>query len=205
MSDTRTLESALDELTSALEAWDPDGAPEVEPILSALKELHLRFDPRKERLSAALCMTCMKLLEELQGHGQIGTEGAVGAVGELARGLVESLRDAAAVPQRSSARRPFVTLSSSGVSSGLSLAIDKVGDGGLDDVLLRMGFITREQADQARAVRDAKPDKTFEQIFLELGHASEATLEKAQRLVARGRGEAPPPTLTNDPWGNSPL
>jgi hypothetical protein len=147
----------------------------------------------------------MKLLEEIQGRGQIGRDVAVGAVGELAQGLKESLQKAAAVPQRSSAQRPFVTLSSSGKSSGLSLALGRSGDGSLDDVMLKMGFITREQADKARAIHTAKPDKPLDQIFLELGYASEVTLEKAQRLMARGRGETPPPMPKSDPWGNSPL
>jgi len=204
MSDTPTLETALGELTSAIESWDPDEAPSVGPILAALKELQVHFDPRSDRLSASLCVTCMKLLEELQGHGQVGREAAVGVVGELALGLKESLHTAAAAPQRPSTARPFVTLKSSGASTGLSLALDKVGDGELDAVMLKMGFVTREQADKARAIHKAKPDKPFEEIFRELGYASDATIEKAQRLLSRTRGQLPPPG-PQDAWGASAL
>lgn len=205
MTDPTPLDSALDALTASIEAWNPDENAGVDGILADLKELHLRFDPRKERLSSALCVTCMKLLEEIQGHGQVRTEAAVGAVGELALGLKESLEGAAAVPTRSSAQRPFVTLETSGQSSGLSLAIDTVPQGELDELMVKMGYVTREQADRAREVRDSSPDKPFEQIFVELGFASEATVESAVRIQARTRGEIPEPGGDRDPWGNSPL
>ena len=62
------LESSLEALTSKIDDWDPDAGHGVDEILHALKELQLRFDPRKDRLSSALCVTSMKLLEEI-GHG----------------------------------------------------------------------------------------------------------------------------------------
>ena len=71
MNDSRPspLEAALETLSEAVAAWDPDKGPQVDPILVALKELHLRFDPRRDRLSASLCVTSMKLLEQIQAHG----------------------------------------------------------------------------------------------------------------------------------------
>ena len=47
-------EQALEAFTQAIEAWDPDTAPGVDAMLDALRDLHLKFDPRKDRASAAM-------------------------------------------------------------------------------------------------------------------------------------------------------
>jgi hypothetical protein len=208
MSDTPTtqVEAALDALSNAVASWDPDNGPDVDPILGALKELHLCFDPRKDRLSASLCVTSMKLIEQIQAHGAVGSAAAVGAVGELALGLKESLGTEAAVETRVSASRPFVTLQSSGQSSGLSLALDNVDNRPLSEVMTKMGMLTAEQVEHIRSVRaEGSTTKLFGEIAIELGYATQTTIETALRLQQRGRGEIPETRDPDDAWGNSPL
>ncbi len=205
-SQATPLDAALETLSAAVAAWDPDRGPGVEPILHALKELHLCFDPRKERLSASLCVTSMKLIEQVQAHGSVGSAAAVSAVGELALGLEESLATGAAVQPRSSTSRPFVTLSSSGESSGLSLALDNVGNRPLSEVMLTMGLLNQEQIEHVRKVRAKDQTKRlFGEIAIELGYVSAAAVESALRMQQRSRGEIPEARTPDDAWGNSPL
>jgi hypothetical protein len=207
-SHAAALEAALETLSQTVAQWDPDNGPEVTPILAALKELHLCFDPRKDRLSASLCVTSMKLLEQIQEHGSVGSVAAVGAVGELALGLQESLSAETAVATHSSAARPFVTLQSSGQSSGLSLALalDNVDDQPLSEVMIKMGMLTAEQAEHVRAVRDeGETTKLFGELAVELGYVSQTTVDTALRLQQRGRGEVPEAREPDDAWGSSPL
>jgi len=205
------LESALDAFTHAIEAWDPDTSPGVEEMLAALRELHLKFDPRKDRVSAAMCMTSMKLLESLQRSGRVELPEAIGAMGELSLGLREALvrRAADAGVGRPTPRDAMVVLGGgpkTAGSSGLSLAIGGGAEQTLDEVMVRMNMLTRAQADEVLAAQQSEdPQRPFGELAIELGHASEMTVESALRLQARARGETPERRPADDAWGNSPL
>jgi len=203
-----TLESALEQLTQTVQAWDPDLNPDLDPLLEALRGLQLRFDPRRERLSAALCVTSMKLLEQIAARGQVGPAAAVSVVGELTRGLREALSTAAAAPaSRPGSRGNMVTLQASTKSSGLSLAVDSVQDQHIGELMVRMNMLTQEQVDHVLEVQSGtEPHKRFGEIAMELGYASEWTVDNALRLQQRGRGEVPADESgAGDPWGQSPL
>jgi len=211
-ADKTPLERSLEALARALERWDPDTGGDVTPLLLALRELDLRFDPRKDRLSSALCVTSMKLLEEVSAHGAVGPEAAVKAVGELARGLRETLAThaapVAAGPAPAATRGgPTLTLRAPGSGSGLSLALPSTEGQSLGELMLRLNMLTREQHQQvldtnAAAAHD---DALYGQVAIELGFTSPAVIESAQRLQSRGRGVTPPPKPSDDPWGDSPL
>lgn len=207
-----TLASALDGLTASIQAWDPDRNPHVGPLLDALRELQLRFDPRRDRLAASLCVTSMRLLEEVERQGRIGPEAAVSVVGELSLGLKETLSTASAAPAvRPGSRHAMVTLKSAEPKSGglsLSLAVDSVKQQKLGELMVRMNMLTQEQVDRVLEVQaKSQPRKRFGEVAMELGYASEWTVENALRLQARGRGELPtgPSAQAGDPWGSSPL
>jgi hypothetical protein len=203
-----TLDAALDRVTHAIQAWDPDRKPDVKPALEALRALQLRFDPRRERLAASLCVSGMKLLEQIAARGQIGPEAAVAVVGELAQGLRESLRAAAAAPvARPGTQHNMITLRASGKGSGLALAVDSVKAQPIGELMVKMNMLTQEQVDQILEVqKQSKARKHFGEIAIELGFASEWTVNNALRLQQRGRGETPTaPAADRDPWGNSPL
>jgi hypothetical protein len=206
------LERSLEALTHALEHWDPDTGGDVTPLLLALRELDLRFDPRKDRLSSALCVTSMKLLEEVSTHGAVGPEAAVKAVSELARGLQETLAThapaAAPGPAPAATRSgPTLTLKAPSGGSGLSLAVPSVGGQGLGEMMVRLHMLTPQQHEQVLATNAeaASDDALYGQVAIELGFASPAVIESAQRLQSRGRGVTPPPKPSDDPWGDSPL
>ena len=204
------LELALDTFTHAIEGWDPDTNPSVDGMLGALRELHLRFDPRKDRVSAALCMTSMKLLESLQAAGTVGFADAIGAIGELSHGLRETLSQNARAAARPTPRDSMLMLGGSGskpAASGLSLAIGGVREQTLDEVMVNMRMLTREQADHVLAVQQEgeNTERPFGEIAVELGYASELTVESALRLQSRARGEVPEQRDAGDAWGNSPL
>ena len=204
------LELALDSFTQAVEAWDPDTCPGLDSVLEALRGLHLRFDPRKDRVSAAMCMTSMKLLETLQVSGSVGCSEAMGAIGELSFGLREALSQSAAATSRPTPRDSMLMLggeSSAPSTSGLSLAIGGVQEQTLDEVMVGMSMLTREQADHALEVQreGEDPERPLGEILLELGYASEMTVESALRLQSRARGDVPEQQAPTDAWGNSPL
>lgn len=203
------LEAALDAFTQALAAWDPDRGGDVTAMLAGLRELQLKFDPRRDRVSAAMCTTGMRLLEELRARGSIGPTAAVAAIGELAHGLRETLANAsplAAPAIRPGARGPTLTLSAPS-TGGLSLSMRTVENQKLGELMLRMNMLTQEQVDAILAAQkaQAEPRSRFGELAVELGFVSQATVESALRLQARGRGETPPPKLADDPWGGSPL
>jgi hypothetical protein len=203
------LETALDAFTQALAAWDPDRGGDLGAMLAGLRELQLKFDPRRDRVSAAMCTTGMRLLEELRARGSIGPTAAVAAIGELAHGLRETLSNAspAAAPAiRPGARGPTLTLSAPS-TGGLSLSMRTVENQKLGELMLRMNMLTQEQVDAILAAQkaQAEPRSRFGELAVELGFVSQATVESALRLQARGRGETPPPKLAEDPWGGSPL
>ena len=206
-----TLEAALDLLTRTVGAWDPDHNPDVRPLLDALRELQLKFDPRKDRLSAALCVTSMKLLEQIAAAGAVGPEAAVSVVGELTKGLSESLSTAMAAPAvRPDSHRNMITLEAKQPSSvGLSLAVDGVQDQKIGELMVKMNMLSQEQVDAILDVQSkAEPRKLFGEIAIELGFANEWTIENALRLQQRGRGETPSGNQASaggDPWGCSPL
>lgn len=204
-----TLESALETFTRALAAWDPDAGGDVSGMLAGLRELQLKFDPRKDRVSAVLCTTGMRLLEELKARGSIGPEAAVAAVGELAHGLRETLSSSApsAAPAlRPGSRGPTLTLSAP-TTGGLSLSMRTVENQKLGELMVRMGMLTQAQADAVLAAQQAQaePRSRFGELAVELGFVSHATVESALRLQTRGRGAVPPPKADDDPWGGSPL
>lgn len=204
------LELALDSFTHAVEAWDPDTCPGVDSILDALRALHLKFDPRKDRVSAAMCMTSMKLLETLQVSGSIGCAEAVGAIGELSFGLREALAQTSAPASRPTPRDSMVMLggaTAAPASSGLSLAIGGIQEQTLDEVMVGMSMLTREQADHVLQVQSEgeDPARPFGEIAMELGYASEMSVESALRLQTRAHGQVPDQQAPNDAWGNSPL
>ena len=180
--------------------------------MNALRELQLRFDPRRDRLAAALCVTSMRLLEELEQEGRIGPEAAVSVVGELSLGLKESLTTRASAPTvRPGSRHAMVTLKTAEPKTGglsLSLAVDSVKQQRLGELMVRMNMLTQEQVDRVlEAQSEGEPRKLFGEVAVELGYASEWTIENALRLQARGRGETPEGQSgqAGDPWGNSPL
>jgi hypothetical protein len=205
------LERSLDAVARAVEAWDPDTGGDVTTLLVALRELDLRFDPRRDRLSSALCLTSMKLLEEISLHGSVRAEAAVGAVGELTRGLRESLGSQAASPApalRTAGQGKTLTLGGAGSgSSGLSLSLRSVESQSLADLMGRLNMLTPEQIAQvyAKRAQARHDDQVFAEVALELGFASPSVIESAQRLHARGKGEKPAPRAGGDPWGDSPL
>ena len=203
------LEAALDSFTRALAAWDPDSGGAVDGMLAGLRELQLKFDPRKDRVSAALCTGAMRLLEELEARGSIGPEAAVAAVGELAHGLRETLSSAApaAAPAlRPGARGPTLTLSAPS-TGGLSLSMRTVENQKLGELMKSLGMLTPDQVDAILAAQhaQAEPRSRFGELAVELGFVSQATVDSALRLQSRGRGAVPPPKVDNDPWGGSPL
>lgn len=203
------LEAALESFTQALEAWDPDAGGDVGGMLAGLRELQLKFDPRRDRVSAAMCTTGMRLLEELRARGSVGPEAAVAAIGELARGLRETLSSAspAAAPAlRPGARGPTLTLSAP-TTGGLSLSMRTVENQKLGELMTRLGMLTAAQVEAILAEQNAQsePRSRFGEIAVELGFVSQATVESALRLQARGRGAAPAPKVEHDPWGGSPL
>lgn len=204
------IEQALEAFTQAIDSWDPDTAPGVEGMLGALRDLHLKFDPRKDRASAAMCMTSMKLLESLQAAGTVGFADAIGAIGELSHGLRETLSQNARAAARPTPRDSMLMLGGSGskpAASGLSLAIGGVREQTLDEVMVNMRMLTREQADHVLAVQQEgeNTERPFGEIAVELGYASELTVESALRLQSRARGEVPEQRDAGDAWGNSPL
>jgi len=205
------LERSLEALTRALEAWDPDSGGDVTPLLVALRELDLRFDPRKDRLSSVLCVTSMKLLEEIALNGSVGAEATVGAVAELARGLRENLTTPAGPatsPAPATRNGPTLTLKApSGAGSGLSLSLRGVEDRPIGELMVSLHMLTREQHEAVLAVNPAtaRDDQLYKQVVVELGFASPAVIESALRLQSRGRGVTPPPKGGDDPWGDKPL
>lgn len=203
------LEAALEAFTKALEAWDPNAGGDVGGMLAGLRELQLKFDPRRDRASAAMCTSSMRLLEELRAQGTIGAAVAVAAVGELAQGLRETLSSAspAAAPAiRPGARGPTLTLSAPS-TGGLSLSMRTVENQKLGELMTRMGMLTGEQVEAILAAQKAQsePRSRFGELAVELGFVSQATVDSALRLQARGRGATPPPKVEHDPWGGSPL
>ena len=115
------LEAALESFTHALAAWDPLEGGDVDDMLLGLRELQLKFDPRRDRISAAMCVTCMKLLEALRTHGAVRANEVISAVSELAGGLRRSLVQTGPVQApvvHASGRQPTLTLSAPS-SSGL--------------------------------------------------------------------------------------
>jgi hypothetical protein len=203
-----TLASALELLSRVLQAWDPDKNPDVKPALEALRAVQLRFDPRKDRLSASLCVTSMKLLELIAARGQIGPAAAVAVVGELTQGLRESLEASTASPAvRPGSHRNMINLQPSDKPGGLSLAVGSVKSQQIGELMVRMNMLTQEQVDRILAVQaESVARKHFGEIAIELGYASEWTVNNALRLQQRGRGETPmAPASGGDPWGNSPL
>jgi len=203
------LDAALDAFTQSLEAWDPDSGGDVGGMLAGLRELQLKFDPRRDRVSAVLCTTGMRLLEELRARGSVGPEAAVAAVGELARGLRETLSSAspmAAPAVRPGARGPTLTLSAPS-TGGLSLSMRTVENQKLGELMTRLGMLTQVQVEAILAAQKAQsePRSRFGELAVELGFVTQATVESALRLQSRGRGATPPPKLEQDPWGGSPL
>lgn len=204
-----TLEAALERLTETVRSWDPDDNADVAPLLEALRELQLRFDPRKDRLSASLCVTCMKLLEEVADRGQVRPAAAVAVVGELSLGLKESLKPAAASAPRGGLRQAMVTLEApkTQTGTGLSLAVGGVKNQTIGELMKRMNMLSHEQVEHVLEVQSkSQPRKLFGEVAMELGYASEWTIDNALRLQARGRGEVPPTRDDgSNPWGSSPL
>jgi hypothetical protein len=205
-----TLEAALERLTETVRSWNPDDNADVAPLLEALRELQLRFDPRSDRLSASLCVTCMKLLEEVADRGQVRPEAAVAVVGELSLGLKESLKGSATVTAaRGGLRQAMVTLEApkTQTGTGLSLAVGGVKNQTIGELMKRMNMLSHEQVEHVLDVQSkSQPRKLFGEVAMELGYASEWTVDNALRLQARGRGEAPPTRDDGtDPWGGSPL
>lgn len=203
-----TLATALERLSRVLQAWDPDKNPDFKPALEALRALQLRFDPRKDRLSASLCVTSMKLLEQIAARGQIGPAAAVAVVAELTQGLRESLDASTGSPAlRPGAQRNMITLQASDKPGGLSLAVGSVKSQQIGELMVRMNMLTQEQVDRILEVQAASVSrKHFGEVAIELGYASEWTVNNALRLQQRGRGQAPmAPASGGDPWGNSPM
>jgi hypothetical protein len=203
------LELSLEALTRAIEKWDPDQGGDVTGLLVALRELDLRFDPRRDRLSAALCVTSMKLLEEVAAKGSVDAQAAVGAVSELARGLRETLLvNPGAVPSGPASRQgPTLTLKAPLSSTGLSLSLRSVENRSIGELMISLNMLTAEQHAEVlkkhpAAVRD---ESVYAQVAVELGYATQALIESAQRLQTRGRGATPPPKSGGDPWGDRPL
>ena len=204
------LEQALDTLTRAVEAWDPDSGGDVAPLITALHELDARFDPRKDRLSSALCVVSLKLLEELEACGTVRAEAAVGAVRELARGLRVTLGGAAPLTStaiRRGVQEPVLKLRPSEGGSGLKLSLQGVQDQPLGEMMVKLNMLSREQLEHILRVQSEAADdrKLFGQIAVELGYVSAPMVESALRLQARGRGVPPSPKPSDDPWGDSPL
>lgn len=203
------LEAALQTFTDALAAWDPDAGGEVDALLASLRELQLKFDPRKDRVSAALCVTGMRLLEEVHRRGSVSREAAVAAVGELSHGLRETLGSAgpAAAPAfRPGARGPTLTLAAPS-TGGLSLSMSTVENQKIGELMERLKMLTREQVEAVLEAQASQPEprERFGEIAVRLGFVSAATVESAVRLQTRGRGAVPPPKPEEDPWGGSPL
>ena len=208
------IERALEAFTQAIDSWDPDTAPGVEGMLGALRDLHLKFDPRKDRVSAAMCMTSMKLLESLQRCGSIGFADAVGALGELSHGLRETLANPEALgsggrptPAGSMVMLGGSSSESSSSGGGLSLAIGGTREQSLTEIMVSMNMLTQAQADHALEFQGQaeNSERPMGELLIELGYASEMTVESAQRLHARANGEVPEPQEPGDLWGNSPL
>lgn len=209
-ADRTPLELSLEALTRALERWNPDQGGDVTGLLVALRELDLRFDPRRDRLSASLCVTSMKLLEAIATKGSVDAAQAVGAVSELARGLRETLlQGSSSTPGLAPANRqgPTITLKAPLNSTGLSLSLRSVENRSIGELMMSLNMLTAEQhveilKKHPAAVRD---DNVYAQWAVELGFATAAVIESAQRLQSRGRGATPPPKAGADPWGDRPL
>jgi len=204
------LELSLEALTRAIEKWDPDQGGDVTGLLVALRELDLRFDPRRDRLSAALCVTSMKLLEEVAAKGSVDARAAVGAVSELARGLRETLLSgpSAAMPSGSANRQgPTLTLKSTGAGSGLSLSLRAVENRSIGELMISLNMLTAEQHAEVLKKNPGagRDENVYAQVAVELGFATPALIESAQRLQTRGRGATPAPKTGGDPWGDRPL
>lgn len=204
------LELSLEALTRALEKWDPDTGGDVTAVLVALRELDLRFDPRRDRLSAALCVTSMKLLESIAAKGSVDAAGAVGAVTELARGLKETLLQSAATsaPAGPANRQgPTLVLKAPASSSGLSLSMRTVENRSIGELMMSLNMLTVEQHGEVlkRNPVAGRDENVYAQVAIELGYATPALIESAQRLKSRSRGETPPPKSGGDPWGDKPL
>jgi hypothetical protein len=204
------LEMSMDALTRALEKWDPDTGGDVSTLLVALRELDLRFDPRRDRLSAALCVTSMKLLESIAAKGSVDAAGAVGAVSELARGLRETLTQSAAVPTGTvPANRsgPTITLKAPLSSTGLSLSMRSVENRSIGELMMSLNMLSAAQHAEILKKNPAasRDEGVYGQVAVELGYATPALIESAQRLQSRSRGATPAPKSGDDPWGDRPL
>jgi len=208
-SESSSLESTLDLLSRELARWEPEHASSLEESTTALRELMLHFDPRQERVAATLCAVGLTLLEAVDERGSVAPETAVGAVGELSRGLRDALAHRlSSAPARRGAHGNEVVLSlSSERSSGVSLSLGQV-DQPIGQVLVKMGVMTQEQVDhvlETQAESDADPRPRFGEVAVELGYISESHVESALRLQTRARGDEPEPATPTDPWGHSPL
>jgi hypothetical protein len=202
------LEMSLDALTRALEKWDPDTGGDVTAVLVALRELDLRFDPRRDRLSATLCVTSMKLLEAIAAKGSVDAACAIGAVSELARGLKETLLAAPGSPAAPANRQgPTITLKAPLSSTGLSLSMRSVENRSVGELMMSLNMLTTEQHAEILKKNPAasRDENVYGQVAIELGYATPHLIESAHRLQSRSRGATPPPKTGGDPWGDRPL
>ena len=203
------IQSALDTLEQSVAAWDPDEGGDVSAMIGAVRELFLGFDPRKDRVAAALAVVAMKLLEEVQSCGSVRSSAAVAAVGELTSGLRESFREMnAAGPVSPGAGRGAneVLLSAPKQGAGLSLSLGVEKGGRLGEVMVQMRLLTQEQVDAVLAVQAEEGEelRLFGEIAVERGFVSQVLVDNALRMQARTRGETPD-AAPGDPWGSSPL
>jgi len=202
-----TLEAALDALTRALAACRRGDESAAGEALAVLKDLHRRFDPRRDRVSAALCLAGVKLLEEVRARGSVGPRAATRAVDELALGLRETLLAGAHGATSTSCAALGSTLSppAGEQTTRLRLSIESLENQHLGELMVKLGTLTPEQVEHVLSVQAEgwRQRKLFCELAIELGYTDVATVQSALRLQARGRGQPPPPEVELDPWGRT--
>ncbi len=211
-SENTPLQDSLEFLGQAVAAWDPDRAPGVEDMLAGLRELQVHFDPRKARLSSALCTSSMRLLEEIHAYRAVGPEAAIEIVRQLFEHLKTSL-ESAPPPGANTTFRTLptrVTLGVAGQPASSSLSLKLADELRLGELMVRMAMLSQEDCDRVlRAQAESRsPRKRFGELCVELGFASPETIESALRLQQRMRGSpqaALPQEQDSDPWGQRPL
>jgi len=201
-----TLEAALDALTRALAASREGDESAVGEALAVLKGLHRCFDPRRDRVWAALCLAGVKLLEEVRKHGAVGSKAATRAVDELALGLRATLLEGVVGGAGSLASTAILSLPAQDArreGRALRLSIESLENQLLGELMVKLGTLTPEQVEHVLAAQaeGRGQRKLFCELAIELGYTDVATVQSALRLQARGRHQPPPPEVEAGPWG----
>ena len=127
---------------------------------------------------------------------------------ELARGLKETLTPAlGSGPVPANRQGTTIVLKAPLSSTGLSLSMRSVENRSVGELMMSLNMLTAEQHAEILKKNPAsgRDESVYAQVAIELGYATPALIESAQRLQSRSRGATPAPKAGGDPWGDRPL